>query len=92
MGHVDRKLEAMTQMLKVLIQRQEEMFDFQRESSANRNELEAAQQQLPLSSPMSSPNILLDPDPGGTASKQQQQQVSSYFGGSDQALARTEDK
>lgn len=29
-GHVDRKLDAMTQMLKVVIQRQEEMFDFQR--------------------------------------------------------------
>ena len=31
MTHIDRKLEGMTQMLKVVLQRQEEMFDRQTE-------------------------------------------------------------
>ena len=39
---MDRKLDSMTQMLKVVIQRQEEMFDFQRKTTA---QLEREQQQ-----------------------------------------------
>lgn len=39
--HVDRKLEGMTQMLKVVLQRQEEMFDFHR---ANTSRLEVEEQ------------------------------------------------